>query len=126
MIPHALPSSLAWTENRATQRCDPSAAPGARTEVRAARYRPAPLLRLPLRDWRPRDKPSRHEAAIPSTGCPSTPPNAPRSKFQLRVNQDTCTTPMMMSFSVSTAVRRVQPVFLRPALARRSFPPSAV
>lgn len=44
-------TDLAWAEDRATQRCDPSAGPGAKTGVRAELRRSVPLLSCPLRDW---------------------------------------------------------------------------
>ena len=82
----ALQMNLDRTEDRATQRCDPSAEPVAKSEERAvsqyATARPSPL-----RNWHQCDKPSRHEAAISPTGCHSTLANANRSKFQFTVNQ---------------------------------------
>ena len=66
-------TDLAWTEDRATQRCDPSACPGAKTGVRAELRPSVPLLSCPLRDWPQGDKPSRHDAATRRTRCPHLP-----------------------------------------------------
>ena len=66
-------TDLAWTEDRATQRCDPSAGLGAKTGVRAELRRSVPLLSCPLRDWPQGDKPSRHDAATRRTRCPNLP-----------------------------------------------------
>jgi hypothetical protein len=63
-------TDLAWAEDRATQRCDPSAGPGAKTGVRAELRRSVPLLSCPLRDWPKGDQPSRHDAATRRIGCP--------------------------------------------------------
>ena len=63
-------TNFAWAEDRATQRCDPSAGPSAKTGVRAELRRSVPLLSCPLRDWPQSDKPSRHDAATRRTGCP--------------------------------------------------------
>ena len=51
-----------WTEGRATQRCDPSAVPGAETGA-GARPCFAPLLLDLLRDQHESAKPSPHDAA---------------------------------------------------------------
>jgi putative transposase len=60
--PGALGSGSTWTEDRATQRCDPSADPGAETGV-GAKHRFAPLPSSRLRDQHSSDKPSRQDAA---------------------------------------------------------------
>ena len=78
---------MAWAEDRATQRCDPSADPGAKTGA-GARHSLALLPSQPLRDWHQRDKPSRHDAATLLAGCPSQFANAERQEFQFPVNQD--------------------------------------
>ena len=62
---------LTWTEDRATQRCDPSAVPGAKTGGGAG-LRLAPLP-SPLRDWHQRDKPSRQDAATILQDAPFNP-----------------------------------------------------
>jgi hypothetical protein len=85
----ALHTILTWAEDRATQRCDPSAVPGAESDERAAVQHTAVRPSL-LRSWHPRDKPSRHEAATFRTGGPSPLANANRPKFQFTVNQDIC------------------------------------
>lgn len=77
-------TDLTWTEDRATQRCDPSAGPGAKTGVRAELRRSVPLLSCPLRDWPPSDKPSRHDAATLRTRCPAPLPDARRSHAATR------------------------------------------
>ncbi len=86
----ALQRPMAWAEDRATQRCDPSADPGAKT---GAGIGPSGLIPLspsqPLRTWHQRAKPWRHDAATIPAGCPFLLANANRSKFQFTVNQDT-------------------------------------
>ncbi len=83
-----LQPKAAWAEDRATQRCDPSAAPGAKTGARAR----TSLALLPfhlLRDWHESDKPSRHDAATLLAGCLSQFANAERQEFQFPLNQHT-------------------------------------
>ena len=82
----ALRCLTAWTD-RATQRCDPSAAPGAETEVRADAVRSAARTYQPLRDRHESDKPSRQDAATRPAGCASRFANARRPKFQFTLNQ---------------------------------------
>ena len=62
---------LTWTEDRATQRCDPSAVPGAKTRGGAG-LRLAPLPSS-LRDWHQSDKPSRQDAATVLQDAPFNP-----------------------------------------------------
>ena len=81
----AAESESTWTEDRATQRCDPSADPGAETEGRAA---PPPPAFTHLRDQRQSEKPSRHDAAKSLTRRPLQLANFNRPKFQLPLNQD--------------------------------------
>ena len=83
----ALHTILTWAEDRATQRCDPNAVPGAESEERAAVQHAAVRPSL-LRSRHPGDKPSRHEAATFLTGCPSPLANSSHTKFQFTVNQD--------------------------------------
>jgi hypothetical protein len=85
----ALRCLTAWTEDRATQRCDPSAAPGAETEGRADAVRSAARTYQPLRDRHESDKPSRQDAATRPAGCDSRFANARRPKFQFTLNQYT-------------------------------------
>jgi len=85
MHARALQPHSAWAEDRATQRCDPSAVPGAKTDG-AARGRP--VLHTPHRDWHPSDKPSQQDAATALAGCPSQLANTDRSTFQFPLNQD--------------------------------------
>jgi len=66
MLHDELEPLVAWAEDRATQRCDPSADPGAKTEGRAVRSATA--------------------ATLPA-GCPSILANAERQEFQFPVNQ---------------------------------------
>ena len=93
MFREALQPTMTWAEDRATQRCDPSAVPGAKTEGRAV-HRINPWTAQPsfLRDWHQSDKPSQQDAAIPSTRCHSTVANLKLAKFQFTVNQDTTPT----------------------------------
>ena len=83
-----LQAELDWAEDRATQRCDPSAVPGAKTGARAG-SRSAPLPFNSLRFWHQSDKPSRHDAATSRARCPSQLANVDRQEFQFPVNQDT-------------------------------------
>ena len=83
-------SKSTWAEDTALQRCTRSAVPGAKTEARPAATRAA-VRDLSLRDWPPRVKPSRHDAAKSPTGRPLSLTNANRLKFQLPGNQDSST-----------------------------------
>ena len=65
--------TMTWAEDRATQRCDPSAAPGAKTGARAG-LSPGPAPSL-LRDWHESDKPSRQECRDRVAGCHFQPAN---------------------------------------------------
>jgi hypothetical protein len=89
MDPFTLQRKTAWAEDRATVRTDPSADPGAKTEERAVGA-PCSAARLPLRDWRQSDKPSRPEAVTRRQDAAFQLANALRAKFQFTVNQDTC------------------------------------
>jgi hypothetical protein len=72
MLYRRLQRKAAWAEDRATQRCDPSADPGAKTEGRAVRSVTAAAARpSTLRDWHQSDKPSRHDAATLPARRPS-------------------------------------------------------
>ena len=86
MTDRMLQPEVAWAEDRATQRCDPSADPGAKT---GAGHVPALLPSSPLRDWHQSDKPSRHDAATLLAGCLPQLANAKRQEFQFPLNQDT-------------------------------------
>jgi len=88
-----LQRKTAWAEDRATVRTDPSADPGAKTEERAVGTKRV-AARLPLRDWRESDKPSRHDAVTLRQDAPFQLANAERSKFQFTVNQDTPWVPL--------------------------------
>jgi hypothetical protein len=90
MMDRVLQRNAAWTEDRATQRCDPSADPGANTGA-WARHFLALLPFHPLRDWHESDKPSRHDAATLLAGCPSQFANTERQEFQFPLNQDKMT-----------------------------------
>jgi hypothetical protein len=65
MLRGELQPTLTWAEDRATQTCDPSAVPGAKTGAVAEPRCSALLPLFLLRDWHQRAKPSRHDAAIP-------------------------------------------------------------
>jgi hypothetical protein len=67
MVSPGLGWESTWTEDRATQRCDPSAVPGAETGA-GAKHPFAPLPLSPLRDRHQSDKPSRQDAATDSAG----------------------------------------------------------
>jgi hypothetical protein len=89
MTDHELRSEMAWAEDRATQRCDPSADPGANTEGRAVRsLRAAAARPSTLRDWHQSAKPSRHDAATFPAGCPLQHANTNQQEFQFPLNQD--------------------------------------
>ena len=55
MLLNSLQPMMAWAEDRATVRTDPSADPGAKTEGRAAGIHHV-TAHLPLRDWHLCDK----------------------------------------------------------------------
>ena len=69
-------SPLAWTEDRALLRSNPSADSGAKTGAEAGRECLAslPMLlswtRPQFRDWHQCAKPPRHDAAATGPGCP--------------------------------------------------------
>ncbi len=77
---------MTWTEDRATQECDLSADPGAKTEGRAVSTHGT--ARPSLRDWHQSAKLSWHDATTPQAGCPSTLANANQPTFQFTLNQD--------------------------------------
>ena len=85
MLAGALQPTTTWAEDRALLRSNPSADPGAKTEVRAVSSTGAARPST-LRDWHQSDKPPRHEAAIRPAGCPSPLANANRLVFQFTVN----------------------------------------
>ena len=88
MIHAVLQPPMAWAEDRALLRSNPSADPGAKTEGRAVRTAAAARPST-LRDWHESDKPSRQNAATSQAGCPSRLANAKQQEFQFPVNQDT-------------------------------------
>jgi len=86
----ALKPTMTWAEDRATQRCDPSADPGANTEGRPDhRFNPWTAKPSSLRDWHQSDKPSPHDAATGPQDATFQLANTKCSEFQLTVNQDT-------------------------------------
>ena len=90
MFREALQPTMTWAEDRATQRCDPSAVPGAKTEGRAVhRINPWTVQPSFLRDWHQSGKPSQQDAANLSTRCRSSYANHKPVRFQFTVNQDT-------------------------------------
>ena len=92
MFREALQPTMTWAEDRATQRCDPSAVPGAKTEGRAVhRINPWTVQPSFLRDWHQSGKPSQQDAANLSTRCRSSYANRKPVRFQFTVNQDTST-----------------------------------
>ena len=88
MIHAVLQPPMAWAEDRALLRSNPSTDPGAKTEGRAVRTAAA-ARPFTLRDWHQSDKPSRHDAATSQTGCPSPLAYAEQLEFQFPVNQYT-------------------------------------
>ena len=87
MTRERLQPTMTWAEDRATQRCDPSAAPGAKIEGRALFFQ-KDAAHLLLRDWHQSEKPSRPEAVILPTRCRPLLANLKPSRFQFTVNQD--------------------------------------
>ena len=87
MITDALQLMVAWAEDRATARTDPSADPGAKIGVGIELHRPVPLPSHALRDWHEHDKPSRPEAVTHRQDAIQL-ANAKRSELQFTVNQD--------------------------------------
>ena len=82
----ALQRSMAWAEDRALLRSNPSADPGAKIGDGAANHRPTPFT--PLRDWHESDKPSRHDAAILRHDVAFLLANTLPPEFQFPLNQD--------------------------------------
>ena len=87
MIGFPLQPKMTWAEDRAMLRSNPSADPGAKTEVRAVDVLRS-AARLPLRDWHQSAKPSRQEAVTCRQDATLQLANAKRSEFQFTVNQD--------------------------------------
>ena len=85
MTTDTLQPMMAWAEDRALLRSNPSADPGAEIGDGAAMRRPT----LSLRTWQQSDKPSQQDAAILQAGCPLRPANPNRLRFRFTVNQDT-------------------------------------
>jgi len=81
-------SQTTWAEDRALQRCNLSAAPGAKTEGGIESACSIPSIWPTLRDWPESEKPSRQDAAKSPSGChlPLTNTNPPL--FQIPLNQD--------------------------------------
>ena len=105
MTSPALRCLTAWTEDRATQRCDPSAAPGAETGA-GAKPCFAPL-HPSLRDRHESDKPSRQDAANCPAGCAPRFANAQPPKFQFTLNQYTsCHHAALVIWSMREAKQR--------------------
>ena len=79
-----LQPTMAWAEDRALLRSNPSADPGAKIGAGAATRRPTPSLR----DWRQSENPSQQDAATLQAGCPLRSVNPSRPRSQFTVNQD--------------------------------------
>ncbi len=100
MSGRALQPASALAEDRATQRCAPSADPGAKTEEPGCLAGQAPSDEVravsthdaarpsSLRDWHQSDQPSRQEAATSPTGSRPQLANTQHPKFQFPLNQD--------------------------------------
>ena len=86
MVHTMLQPKTAWAEDRATQRCDLSADPGAKTGAGAGTCS-APLPFPRLRDWHESGKPSRQDAATSPAGRPNRVTNAKRPEFHFPLNQ---------------------------------------
>ena len=84
-------SKITWAEDKALQRCNLSADPGAKTEGGIERACSIPPLDLSLRDWPPSEKPSRQDAAKSTTGghLPLTNTNPPQFHFPLDQHMST-------------------------------------
>ncbi len=95
---------MAWAEDRAMLRSNPSADPGAKIEGRAA-FVKHDAAHLPLRDWHESENPSRPEAAIHRQDAALSPANTKRSQFQFTVNQDILTSTVLSAPLVSAAIR---------------------
>ena len=95
----ALQRPMAWAEDRALLRSNPSADPGAETGVApgtcSSPERSLSRHQSPLRDWHQRAKPSRQDAAIPSAGRAPQLANTNRPTFQFPLNQDNLPTRRM-------------------------------
>ena len=78
-------SQRTWAEDRALQRCNLSAAPGAKTEGGIESACSIPSIWPSLRDWPESEKPSRQDAAKSATGChpPLTNTTPPQFHFPL-------------------------------------------
>ena len=98
MVRKRLQPTMTWAEDRATQRCDPSADSGAETGVGIGLRRPVPLPSHALRDWHESDKPSRQDAVTLPTRCRHQLANLKPSRFQFAVNQDNVLLLMELEF----------------------------
>ena len=87
MTEDALQPTMAWAEDRAMLRSNPSADPGAKIEGGAACF-PKDAAHLPLRDWHQSDKPTRPKAVIHREDATLLLANTKRSEFQFALNQD--------------------------------------
>lgn len=89
-MPFTVPqSNRTWAEERALQRCNLSADPGAKTGSGIKRSCSIPPVSKTLRDWHQSEKPSRQEAAKSATGCHLQLTNTNLPEFHLPLNQDT-------------------------------------
>ncbi len=99
MITGPLQPMMAWAEDRALLRSNPSADPGAKIGDGAAAGRSAPFTPH-LRDWHQRVKPSRPEAVIHRQDASLSLANAKRSEFQFMLNQDVCSSISISRLSI--------------------------
>lgn len=82
-------SKTTWAEDKALQRCNLSAVPGAKTEGGIESECSIPSLGPTLRDWPESAKPSRQDAEKSATGGHSQLTNTNPSKLRFPLNQNT-------------------------------------
>jgi hypothetical protein len=82
-------SKTTWAEDKALQRCNLSADPGAKTGGGIEPACSIPPVCQDLRDWPQSEKPSRQEAAKSATGCPFPFTNTNPTQFHFPLDQDT-------------------------------------
>jgi hypothetical protein len=91
MMLRALQPQTTWAEDRALQRCNPSAVPGVGVKTGPDQVRPG---HTHTSQQHHSAKPLWHDATVPTAGRPLPLANADRCEFQFTLNQDSDRCPL--------------------------------